>query len=421
MMNQQISSNDLKPESGNRQSTIHWPSALQLCFSLISITILWGFSITLGILTIGGDFYPEASGLAGGDITLFLMSSGIFFAGLLLLPSAGYAFFRLVNKPFPFILRLPRSIWLLSSVFLLLFIGYIVSNKSNLLWAALPPIHILTFGVSALWVVSLGTRSISVGSKQISWGIFSLGLVIAPLFSMITELIAITIVGAVGIGFLARAPDFAEILNQVTETLLANPNLPLDFIIESFEPYLLHPITLGVGFIIVAVLVPVIEEFFKPIGVWLLVKKNPSPSQGFAAGVISGTGFGLFENFLLSASTGSDWSLIALARIGTTFIHALTAGLTGWALATAWLERRYIRLGFTYLLAVVIHSLWNGFAVLEVIQELLPEGTAYPGVLINIGTYSPIGLFIMLLGCFSLLLGFNSILRRAIMSPGNIE
>jgi len=238
---------------------------------------------------------------------------------------------------------------------------------------------------------------------------------------MISELIAITTVGAFGISLLARDPDFANKLNQITENLLANPNLPLNIIIETFEPYLLHPITLGAGFIIVAVLVPVIEELFKPIGVWLLVRKNPSPSQGFAAGVISGTGFALFENFMLSASTGADWSLVVGARIGTTFIHALTAGLTGWALTTAWQEKRYFRLGFTYLLAVAIHTLWNGLAVLAVIPDLLPEGTAYPEMLSNIGTYSPIGFVVMLLGCFSLLLGFNSILRRAIMSPVNVE
>ena len=92
-------------------------------------------------------------------------------------------------------------------------------------------------------------------------------------------------------------------------------------------------------------------------------------------------------------------------------IHILTTGLTGWALALAWTENRYIRLAVTFLTAVVIHGLWNGLVILSIIPEFLPADTNYPQSLINIGTAAPLGFIILVIGGFILLLGCNRNLR----------
>jgi hypothetical protein len=110
-----------------------------------------------------------------------------------------------------------------------------------------------------------------------------------------------------------------------------------------------------------------------------------------------------------------------LTRVGTSVIHIVVTGLTGWALTSAWLEGRYFRLGLTYLVSVSIHALWNGLVIFTLIPELLPDGAAYPEVLKNIGTASPIGFTILLVGAFGLLLGCNAALRRAIIPPANAD
>jgi hypothetical protein len=179
----------------------------------------------------------------------------------------------------------------------------------------------------------------------------------------------------------------------------------------------MQPVVIYGGLVVVAILVPLIEEFFKPIGVWLLLGTQPTPAQGFAAGVLSGAGFALFENLTLSASSGEEWSLVVMARIGTSIIHILTTGLTGWALALAWTRGRYLRLGATYLVSVSIHALWNGLVILAIVPEFLPDLSSYPDALENIGAASPIGFLILLVGSLVLLIGSNRALKRAIIPP----
>ena len=249
------------------------------------------------------------------------------------------------------------------------------------------------------------------------WGIFGIGMVAGPFLSLLVEFVVILGVGLFAVSYLARDPVAAQELTQIAEDILANPNQPPDAVFGFFEPYLFQPVSIYILLSVAAVLVPLIEELFKPIGVWLLLGRKPTPAQGFAAGVLSGAGFALFENFTLSASSGEEWSLVVLARIGTSIIHIVVTGLTGWALTAAWRDGRYIRLGLTYMVSVSIHALWNGLVILAIIPEFLPEGASYPAVLRNIGTASPIGFMILLAGGFSLLLGCNAVLRRAIIPP----
>jgi hypothetical protein len=412
---QQIQVEDLQVHSIKPKAPIHWTSVWQLGFSLMGILSLGVFALTLVGIVVSSAI--DGTGGMGDALPLLLMAAGIGFSGLLLLPSAGHAFLRLVHKPSPFRFSLPRPGLLILVVPLLLGLGFLTAQNATLIWITLPPIHVITIGISVLWLITLGTRGLYQGSRQRQWGIFGAGLVIAPMLSLLAELVIIVVVGILGIGYLARDPVFAAELTQLSERYLINPNLPMDTVLEVLEPYLMQPITIYAGLVLVAILVPLVEEFFKPVGVWLLVGRNPSPTQGFAAGVLSGAGFALFENFTLSASSGEEWSLVVTARLGTSIIHIVTTGLTGWALASAWQKNRYLQLGLTYLTSVAIHALWNGLVVLSIVPELMPDLGNYPDTLYNIGAAAPIGFMVLLAGSFILLLGCNRTLRRAIIPP----
>jgi len=410
---QQIQVENSHVHSLKPKAPIHWTSVWQLGFSLMGILSLGGFAFTLVGIVVSSAI--DGSAGMGDALPLLLMAAGIGFSGLLLLPSAGHAFLRLLDKPSPFQIKPARPGYLILFVPLLVGLGFLTAQSTTLIWVLLPPIHVITIGISVLWLITLGTRGLSKGSKQRQWGIFGAGLVIAPMFSLLAELVIILVVGVLGIGYLARDPVFAEELAQLSERYLINPNLPMDTALEVIEPYLMQPITIYAGLVLVAILVPLVEELFKPVGVWLLAGRNPSPSQGFTAGVLSGAGFALFENFTLSASSGEEWSLIVAARMGTSIIHIVTTGLTGWALASAWQKNRYFQLGITFLTSVTIHALWNGLVVLSVVPELMPDLANYPDILYNIGAAAPIGFTVLLAGSFVLLLGCNRALRRAII------
>jgi RsiW-degrading membrane proteinase PrsW (M82 family) len=414
---QLLTNKDKHPEFSGDQSSIHWLSFWQLVLSLLGMMTLWGFAIMLGFMVLSSAISTGGASSISDSLPLLLMAAGIAFGGILLIPSAGYAFLHILNKPNPIKFKLPRSSLVFILIPLFVSFGYLVTKSPTLTWIALPPIHVITIGLSILWLSSLGIRGLSVGSKQRIWGIFGAGMVAAPILSLLMEFVVIIGVCILGISYFARDPVFAHGLTQLSENYLANPDQQMDALVKFLEPYLMQPITIYGVLIVVAILVPLIEEFFKPIGVWLLIRRKPTPSQGFAAGVLSGAGFALFENFALSASSGEEWSLVVVARMGTSIIHILTTGLTGWALALAWQEGRYFRLGLTYLVSVSIHALWNGLVILSVIPELLPVDALYPDVLRNIGTSSPIVFLILLVGSFVLLLRFNSTLRHAIMSP----
>ncbi len=177
-------------------------------------------------------------------------------------------------------------------------------------------------------------------------------------------------------------------------------------------PYLVRPAVIGIVLLFVALIVPMIEELFKPIGVWLLAGSSPSPAAGFAVGALSGGGYAFIESLMLSG-TAEQWSAAVLARAGTTAVHILTAALTGWALVQAWQKRGYLRLLLVYLLAVLIHGLWNGLTLLFSFQMLaeLQDLTLDLPYFQLIRYIAPAGLVLLAAGCFLGLIGANRVLQ----------
>src|SRR4030067_2197270 len=106
------------------------------------------------------------------------------------------------------------------------------------------------------------------------------------------------------------------------------------------------------------------------LGGWCLGGSRLPPAEGFTAGILCGAGYALVESLILSVDGGEQWVSLVFARIGTAVVHPLTSGLTGWALAYAWRENRYLRLGAAYLGAVLLHGLWNGLTMLILITDL---------------------------------------------------
>ncbi len=120
--------------------------------------------------------------------------------------------------------------------------------------------------------------------------------------------------------------------------------------------------------IFVALMAPLIEELFKTIGVWFLKGRQISKAEGWFAGLVSGAGFGLIEAFLYATqgvllTTFDVWIVFTLGRIGGIFLHTITGGIIGMALSKSWREKRPGHAIKAYLLALVLHGLWNFVAI----------------------------------------------------------
>jgi hypothetical protein len=134
-------------------------------------------------------------------------------------------------------------------------------------------------------------------------------------------------------------------------------------------PYVTRPGVMVIALAYTAVLIPLIEELIKPLGVWFFAKQLTFPAQGFAFGALSGAAYALIETLGVSAQT-EGWASLLLSRVGTGILHITTTALMGAAIAYAIRERRFLRLLITYFLAASMHGLWNALAVLYTFSTL---------------------------------------------------
>ena len=399
---------------------IHWPSFAQFALSLTAAFI----SFTSAIVLAGIGFMQllDPAGLPQQTSTIFIVAASTFLVGFLLLPSAWYALLRLIGRPCmgpAWISRSSNQVVLLVLALILLLLallaGNFVSNSPRFAWLLLPPLQLMAVGLPVLIFSSIGRWKLSAGSPQRSWGIFSAGLVLGPAIILVLEALAAVGLFLLAILYISSQPGLQREMMLLVERLNAARNSP-DTFLSILQPYLSRPLVLMAMFAFVSVIVPLIEELFKPIGVWLVAGRRLSAAQGFAAGLLSGAGYALFENLTISGM-GNDWAITVIGRMGTVVMHITTAGLIGWALITAVNERRYLRLGILYLVSVFTHGLWNSLALLTAVSELNLAGTGGQGSAINslamIGQWAVIGIGIMVVVVFMVLLRMNHALRRA--------
>lgn len=362
----------MKNSRTNTDKKIHWFSGWQFGLSVLAILNLWGSAFGLVVVSVSSwlvDLNQTAD-----PLSLLMLAAGLFTGGLLLIPSAGYALWHLLGRrvtdPHPALHSL-RPTLLIFALPLVLLLGYWVIDYPALAWLVIPPLHVVAIGLPVFWVLYLGVRDLPLGSPQRRWGVFDSGLVLGPVAVLVFEALALAAFAVGGLIWIAGQPELVAELTDLAEWLTLIQPTP-DLLLDRLGPYLAQS---GIFYAVLAfgaLVVPLVEEAFKPVGVWLLAGRNLSQAEGFAAGVLSGAGFALFESLSITIGV-EDWVMLVVVRIGTAFIHILTAGLMGWALSLAWTENRYLRLGFTYLGVVLLHGLWNGLTLLDAFTSLAQE------------------------------------------------
>ena len=143
---------------------------------------------------------------------------------------------------------------------------------------------------------------------------------------------------------------------------------------SEIEELLNSPLVLLALTVFVAGIAPVVEELFKTLAVWSLLGLEIGDGGGYVAGLMSGAAFAMVEGMLYAAQTamipGNDWLYFLLGRFGGTLIHIFNGGLIGWGLAKSLRDRKFARLLVVYLLAFLVHGLWN---LTVVVTQLIPS------------------------------------------------
>jgi hypothetical protein len=349
----------------------------------------------------------------GIDISLPIASTsnslGIFMLGTLLLPSAGFALLRISGRSADSIKfaekanKFIRPGVLILLIPIILLAGYWATIQGTWALALLPPLLVLGAGLPILWLLWLGKRKLPSGSPQRQWGLFAAALTIGPFFIIVLEILVMLFIIVVAV--IALIP----IINDLESIIPTDPNnlsTNSELIEQMATQFIANPWVIAVILAFLSGFVPLIEELFKPIGVWLLARRRLTPVEGFTGGIISGATFALFET-LTRAPAPDSWTMFVVMRMGTAVMHIFTTGLMGWAIASAFTEKRYGRLVAAYLLAVTIHGLWNAAPVLyavALLNYMLDIGVSVPSHTI---ITAPIFLLFLTLAAFSFLVYSN--------------
>lgn len=415
----------IKTQSQPLKSSSRWLSILQLILSALAAALLLGASF---IITVVNLVQRYIQGAAAADPTQPLMiAASLAFVGILAIPSAWHAWKLITHpaiEPSPSPERRGYAVLLTVLVVGLvlgaLLLGNLASKDTRLSWWLLPPLNIIATGLPTLWVIYLGTHGLISGKPARKWGVFISSLIIGPLVILVLELILLVGFGLLALIWIMLKPNLANQLNNLLPHLQA-PGVSPEVLLHIMLPLLFNPVILFLVFAYISLVVPMLEEALKPLGVWFLARVKITPAQGFAYGVLCGAGFGLFENLGNTSGGGDTWVVLASARITTLLLHSLNTGLVGWALASAWSQKRYLRLGIVYAYAVLMHGTWNGLAVLSFISSLESlTGISIPANLLQLGNLAAIG--IAALGAFNLVffIVFSNAMRRSVRERGNL-
>jgi hypothetical protein len=313
-------------------------------------------------------FVYFGEGIANAQITI--RAAAIAFLGVLLAGAAAVSLLKFLNKPaadaavvsaFP---AWQVVIGVLGAGLSLL-LGHLIRNNESVNWLVLPVLT-LPAVMLPLWVVTmLGVRNLPLGSRWRTWGAFGVSLTATPFLLIVIELFMFMVIFAVVIFYVVANPQLAAEFQGLSSQVMfldLETEVGADELLRLLAPFIVRPGVFIPVLIVLSVLIPLLEELIKPLAVWLLAGRLSSAAQGFALGALSGAGFAIWETFNASGQT-DGWSVLLFTRIGTGLLHITASALVGMGIYLAVRERRYLRLLGNYLLAVLLHGLWNAAAL----------------------------------------------------------
>ncbi|MEW6402532.1 MAG: hypothetical protein AB1649_12085, partial [Chloroflexota bacterium] len=317
------------------QKTAHWPSILVLGVIVPGALLFLLAALGFGIASIV-ELFQGTADPAG----VMIASISTAFEGILLGALAWFVFQKTrAQARADETLRLPFQWWhilvMLGIGAIALTIGTVVviMEIQILAWLFLPVLTLLLI-VPPIWVLlGLGTHQLDLGPRWRALGIFGLGMTIGPLIMIFLEIVLLVIFVVILAISLSQDPARLAELTQLG-LALQNETDP-QVLLQILAPYIFNPRIVVLIFGYIALAVPMIEEVFKPLGVWLFASKIETPSQGFALGLLSGAAYALVESLGASGQGDTGWPVVVAVRAGTSLLHITTTGLMGWAIVSA--------------------------------------------------------------------------------------
>ena len=369
----------------------NWRSILLLIASLGGLGLSFLTAITILILgLVDSEIVSDTVNTSSSSLPMILIASGMLAIGLLLAPAAWFSVQRIRGKELDLFRFRPLRFWAWVVIFVIWGISIILAtllyDSPGAGWYV-PLLHVLSIGIPIYLVIRLGVNRIALGSSQRAWGVFSISMTIGPILAILFELIVFFLMLIpVGI-YLGLNPEKLNSFQRLASYLETSSDLR--GVLPLVEPFIMDPVIVLFVLVLLAVFIPIMEEIIKSLGIWLVIDRLKSPSQGFALGILSGAGFAFAESLFASISPDEGWALTLSVRAFSGAMHILATGLVGWGIACVRLEKNYLKLAGLTLLAMLLHGLWNAGAVIAAAGGLratvvIPD-LDIPGTLMALG------------------------------------
>ncbi|HEY60021.1 MAG TPA: PrsW family intramembrane metalloprotease [Anaerolineae bacterium] len=302
---------------------------------------------------------------------------------------------------------------------LILLAGYYVSQSESG-YFFMPIINLMSVVIPIWWLLEYGRRKLVRSSPQRSWGLISASLSITISVTIALEVVILLTAIFTLFILLSTQPGWVETFEQLN-ALAYSVELDLQVIERFLQTLIAEPLSASMLFIIVGAVMPLVEEFLKPLAMWALARRNLSPSEGFVLGLLSGAAFALLESAgLVSQLSGIVWAPLVLLRFSTSLLHITASGLVGWGLASAWSKKLYKRAMLSFLAAAALHGVWNTLALALGFSPFLLS-TEPAAFTLSGGQIIAVVLMITeLIGIFILLTIMNHRLRNESITQDNV-
>jgi len=289
--------------------------------------------------------------------------------------------------------------------------GYFISrNASVQIWLA--PLTIAAIILPVWWLIEFFRRGFPRSTRTREWGTLMIGLIASPTLIIIAEIVFILVL-ILGVAVALGTGVFGDL--QLS-SLIENANL-IEGGIEQLEEVLYEimqqPVIAAAAFVMIGLAAPLIEEVFKPMSTWFLLKRPLTLHEGYALGLISGGAFAILESAgIVIQMDAVDWLTAVALRAATGVLHIGLSGIVGYGFARSAQEKRARPAVLALLTAVVLHGGWNSLALLSGLSSFnLPSG---------IGTTSVIAFIFMGL-VFVSIITINILIRRRIKQELDAE
>jgi hypothetical protein len=343
---------------------VHHASVWQLVLGVVSlcsyllVLLLFIFAI-LGSLTNSPDISVNATSIKASGIAMALFA-------LLCVPSIVTSIHRIRGLETR-VFSLSRWMLPVGGGLLLVWAGlvYLGYRLHPQIWApaltGLMNVVVVLLPV-VIWVI-VGGHGLKLKSTQRGWGVYNFSQFVSVSLSMIVEIGALILAMIAAGIWLSGQAEFLPYIQQIqSQGMLTDQTITS--LISDLSPLIKTPFLYAIIIGALCMVTPMIEEFIKPLAIWFFAGKELTPSEGFFMGLVCGAGFALSESLLMMSGAAGAWTSTVIGRAGTSLLHVTTPAIIGWAMAKSWHDGKYLRVSLAYLGTIVLHGIWNFFALL---------------------------------------------------------